>query len=187
MNPVHLDRKDETVDRIARAIGYKGRRIKAIIADTVTFHGTNWDEGSKRDYWVIRLADLKCIGVQDQLSPFRDSPFHDATHKIPDGFVIAVYDQWGQHDHMEIISPAANITPLLPAPVELTDDERKCLISTRSHKSSYGGDSNYRRTQAGMTASAWDAAKASLIARGFLNKAGAITNAGRNAIGNERL
>ena len=57
--------------------------------------------------------------------------------------------------------------------------------ATCSLKSSYGGVSNYRfheaRRYTGITAERYEAAKASLIARKLLNKAGAVTVEGQNA------
>jgi hypothetical protein len=41
--------------------------------------------------------------------------------------------------------------------------------------------------RSGITAPRWAAAKSSLVDRGLLSRAGAVTLMGRNAIGNERL
>jgi hypothetical protein len=80
----------------------------------------------------------------------------------------------------------ANANRLLPAPVELTWAERTVLLATMSWKSSYAGVSNYRFVEAqrtcGITLPEWENAKQSLIARKLLNKAGAVTVDGRNAI-----
>lgn len=86
----------------------------------------------------------------------------------------------------------SNAAALLPAPVELSAHEKEVLNATRSYKSSYGGRDRYDMAQSaaqyGKNAGAfpsreqWEAAKAALMARGFLNKAGAITVKGKNAL-----
>jgi hypothetical protein len=79
----------------------------------------------------------------------------------------------------------------LPAPTELTEDEEIVLVATRSLKASYGGVSNYRLSEArrytGIDLHRWETAKAMLIAKKLLNKAGAITVEGRNACPNHDL
>lgn len=191
MNTVHLRRSDPTVDRIVRATwpSYTGQHISAHLTDTVRFYGTQWDEGRKRDYALLRLADMKRVEVEE--APFLSrSELHERDHKIPDGFVVVVFND-GPRQSVEIITPPGNVSHLLPAPTELTADERTVLIATRSLKSSYGGVPNYRYHEArrarGITLDRWIAAKASLIEKRLLTKAGAITPEGRNAVGFEQL
>jgi hypothetical protein len=80
----------------------------------------------------------------------------------------------------------SNLAKLLPKPVELTGHEQTVLSYTASLKSSYGGISNYRFHEAhqrtGIILAEWDAAKQSLISKRLLNKRGAITTQGRNAL-----
>jgi hypothetical protein len=84
--------------------------------------------------------------------------------------------------------------PLLPATEELGAIEQLVLDYTISRKASYAGKDRYQqavddlrggyRSREGIARldrALWDAAKGSLIARGLLNKAGAVTVAGRNA------
>jgi len=73
---------------------------------------------------------------------------------------------------------ASNLLGAAPSE-DLDSDEKVVLYCTRAMKSSYNGKS--RRDYSGLTVDAWEAAKARLIGRGMLNKAGAITPAGRNA------
>jgi hypothetical protein len=185
METVHLRRSDPTVDALIKAAfpGWTGQRVEAHITDEVRFYGTNWDEGSRRTYVIVRLADLATFRIEQ--APFmRPSALHEKTYELPEGFVVIVRRE-GRYDGIEIISSAANITPLLPAPETLTEDEEIVLVATCSLKSSYAGVSNYRLQEArcftGITADRYEAAKASLIARKLLNKAGAVTVEGRNA------
>jgi hypothetical protein len=183
---VHLRRSDQTVDRLIRAAfpEFNGHHVTAYVTDTVRFWGTQWDEGHKREYAVVRLTDLRRVDVHEAPFMQRDA-FYDVDHKIPVGFVIVVhvYSRGGQS--IEIHSPGANISPLLPAPVNLTPDEETVLVATRCYKSSYAGISNYRfheaRRSRGITAERWETAKAALIGKRLLNRAGALTVEGRNA------
>jgi hypothetical protein len=185
-NTVYLERKDETVDAIVRAAfpGYTGKKIEAVMTDRVRFSGTQWDEGNKNEYVVLTLADLKSATIPT--APFmRQSADHETDVEIPVGYVVVCHCI-GRYDHIVIYTRPENITKMLPAPVELTEDERIVLTATRSLKSSYAGIKEYRfheaRRRRGITRDRWDAAKASLIGKRFLNAAGAITTNGRNAV-----
>lgn len=192
MSVIHLRRNDATVAAIIGASfpQFTGQKVEAHIQSTVRFIGTYWDEGSKRDYAVVRLADLRCGLIPDEQHG-TGSTAHDLDYPIPQGMVVVCHSRWGQREHVEIIGPASNLTPMLDRPADLTEDERTVLIATRSLKASYGGIKDFRFVEAsrrrGITRDRWDAAKANLIARKFLNKMGAITVEGRNAVGNEQL
>lgn len=182
MNIVHLSRSDRTVDAIIRATfpEYTGRRVWANITEKIQFHGTMWDEGNRRSYRFLSLSTMQTATIPTE--PFlQQSPVHDHYHTIPSGLVCVVMCE-GRYDHIEIHGPACNVTPLLPAPVELTEHEQIVLTCTRSYKSSYAGIKDYRRHQSGLTVAQWDTAKTSLIGKKLLAKNGAITVEGRNAV-----
>ena len=185
MQIVHLRRSDPTVDALIKAAfpGWTGQRVEAHVTDSVHLYGTNWDEGSRRTYVIVRLADLATFRIEQ--APFlRRSELHENRYELPEGFVVVVRRE-GPYAGIEIISSAADITPLLAAPDTLTEDEEIVLVATRSLKPSYGGVSNYRFVEArrytGISAGRYEVAKASLIAKKLLNRAGAITVEGRNA------
>jgi len=185
METVHLRRSDPTVDELIRAAfpGYTRQRVQGRIEDRISFYGTNWDEGGKRDYVIVWLADKATFRIHE--APFlRRSALHENSFELPPGFVVVVHAM-GRYDHIKIISAAASITPLLSAPEGLTEDEEIVLVATRSLKPSYNGVSNHRfveeRRYTGITPERYEAAKASLIEKKLLNKAGAITVEGRNA------
>ena len=188
MTTVHLRRSDESVDAIIRASfpSYNGKDVRANIATKTDFFGTQWDEGNKTDYVIIRLSDLASYSIPQ--APFaRSSDAHEKYHEITPGFVVVAYHSARGREYIEIIARPENITPMLPPPIELTEDEETVLIASRSLKSSYAGVSDYRfvesRRSRGITRQRWDAAKSALIARKLLNKAGAITVEGKNAVG----
>jgi hypothetical protein len=191
METVYLKRSDPTVDELIRAafLGLTCQRVEALVTDSVRFYGTNWDEGNRREYVIVRLADRKTFRIEE--APWMErSELHEKTYKLPPGFVVVVH-VIGRYEHVEIHTAADNVTRLLPAPVELTQDEEIVLVATRSLKASYGGVSNYRfveaRRHTGIDLHRWETAKSTLIARKLLNKAGAITVEGRNACPNHDL
>ncbi len=191
MNRVYLKKSDSSVAALLNATfpDYNGKNIVATVSDTVRFYNTQWDSGSKRSYCIVKLNGLQVCSIAE--APFlkRDA-LYETDHAIPEGYVVVVHAncRW---EHVEIIAPASAITPMLPAPVDLTDDEKTVLIATRSLKSSYNGIPNYRFVEAkrarGITLERWEAAKTSLIDKKFLNKAGAITVEGKNVCPNEYL
>ena len=190
MNTVHLRRSDPTVDRIVRAAwpSYTGQRVSAVLTDTVRFYGTQWDEGSRRDYAILRLADMKRVPIEE--APFlafraaREGPQDPRRLRRGRAQHRPLRQHRDLHAGRERERPPAR-------PTELSEDERIVLIATRSLKSSYGGVPNYRYHEArrarGITLDRWNAAKASLIEKKLLTKAGAITPEGRNAVGFEQL
>ncbi len=191
METVYLRRSDPTVDELIRAAfpGLTCQKVEAIVTESVHFCGTNWDEGNRREYVIVRLADMKTFRIEE--APWIErSELHEKTYKLPPGFVVVVHII-GRYEHIEIHTAADNVTRLLPAPVTLTEDEEIVLVATRSLKASYGGVSNHRFVEArrytGIDLHRWETAKATLIARKLLNKAGAITVEGRNACPNHDL
>ncbi|HXJ56442.1 MAG TPA: hypothetical protein VNU68_07230 [Verrucomicrobiae bacterium] len=184
---VELRRSDPTVDRLVRAAypDYKGRKVSATICRTVRFTGTNWDEGSKSYYVIVRVADLMVQGIQD--APyFHGSPLHETDHTIPTGFVVVERRYFRQYESIAIHAAPETVAPLLPPPSDLSDDEKVVLAATKNFKSSYGGVSDYRYREAhrvsGITRESWAAAKMALTMKGMLSANGAITPEGRNAI-----
>jgi hypothetical protein len=179
MKIVHLRRSDPTVAALIDAAfpDWKAQAVEAIVTDSVSFYGTNWDGGSRRTYVIVRLADLATYRIEQ--APFlRRSELHENRYELPEGLVVVVRRE-SRYDGTEIYTAAANVAPLLPPPVELSDDEQIVLVATCSLKG------HVRLQEANfwtkITADRYEAAKASLIARKLLNKAGAVTVEGRNA------
>ncbi len=179
---VYLRRSDPTVERLIQATfpAFRGKTVRAHIETSVEFYGSYWSDGAKRQYKLVRLDNLNVFPIPDH--PYmQESPGHDQTYELPPGVVCVVLDYSRAGQSIEIISGAANIQPLLPPPTEvLTEDEKRVLVVTRSLKSSYGGIKDYRFHESGLSRERYDTAKAILIAKKLLNKAGAITVEGRN-------
>jgi hypothetical protein len=186
MSTVYLERSDPTVDRILRAAfpACAAKRVAAHVQESVHFYGTQWDEGCKREYAMVRLDNLLHVDVPVQLF-MEHSALHDGTHEIPQGCVVVVHVYGRNGETFEILAPAATISPMLPAPVVLTEDERTVLIATWSFKASSRFVEAKRAS--GITLERYEVAKTALIERRFLDKRGAITASGRNAIGNAQF
>jgi hypothetical protein len=164
---------------------FTGQRIEAIPAETITFWGTNWDDGCRRRYKAVDLSTLKTVSVHKDPNWMTGSESYRTPVAIPEGCVVVVLVDSRCKQHVEIYAHPSTIQPMLPAPADLTDDEKVVLYYTRCLKSTYAGIKNYRFEEGGrkrgLTLERWEAAKASLMGKGFLNKAGAITVEGRNA------
>ena len=189
MNKICTDRKDATIDRIVRATfpGYTGRTITIEAAESVNC-ASYWDGGSRSYFRFLDLATFTTSGQMPAQSAF--DPHVRGLDRVPLAPNLAIVEHsivCGKDAGITIHVHALTLVGLLPAPVTLSWADSVVLTYTRSLKPCYAGISNYRYHEAHrettITAAEWDAAKADLIRRGLLNKAGAITDAGRNAIG----
>lgn len=146
-----------------------------------------WSGGQRDYYAIIPLSDAY-VGAAFMI-PENGTPFVPEVKpltELPVGFALVCHTA-GHHESVTVYVNQANLVNMLPAPVELSEHERQVLKYTSSFKSSYAGIGNYRfhtanRDNPSFTLENWETAKASCILRGFLNKAGAITESGRNAI-----
>lgn len=176
---------------VARAFpGYNGTKFKV-----EPFSGpmrlTSYWSGGSIDYWkIVRLTDGKTAGVPENGTPFM--PELKECASLPENCCLVRHTIFcGKDMGCTVYVRPENLTPMLPAVPVLTRNEQIVLAATAGLKSSYGGIKNYRFHEAheitGITESEYEHAKGSCIAKGLLNKAGAITGEGRNAINNVRL
>jgi hypothetical protein len=190
-NVIHLE--PEQVPPMLKA-GYSGRTFKAVITESVTLSDTYWSGGTRSTYQAVNLdTGQRYSPNQADCAPHHfGGKLEGVTFQIPPRTVIVEHVIFCGKDHgITLHARAEDIQPTLPAAVTLSTDEQTVLAATVGLKSSYGGIPNFRWHEAnkstGITLDRWDAAKAACIARGWLNKAGAITTAGRNAVGSFRL
>ena len=185
MTTIHLDKVDGTLANVARAAfpSYTGRKFRLQANETIDVR-SYWDGGSRDYFTFVRVADLK-VGAVPAQSAF-DQPLTGAeVAPIPPGFICVEHSIFcGKDAGLTFHVNPVDITPMLPVQIDLTWAERVVLKST-GYKSSYNGVSNYRETiareESGISSGEYQTAKAALIARGLLNKAGAITTDGKNA------
>jgi hypothetical protein len=168
---------------------YKGKKFSVSIVNYPISVKSYWDGGSKTYFNFINLNTNECSGEVPAQSVF-DRPIQnaDAVALVPGLACVAHHIFCGKDCGIEIMIHPDNAPALIEnKTVELTADE-KTVINYTGYKSSYAGISNYRFYSAhrdtGISLDNWKAAKSSLIVKGLLNKAGAITIDGRNAKNN---
>ena len=202
---LHLDRLDSQTQAIVNAAfpSYNGRKFKIEVASHPLNVKSYWDGGSRDYFTFVNLQTRETLTMPPQSAYDAQIAGADKVN-LPVGFVCVEHSIFcGKDSGITIHVHPDNAPMLLPAPsTELTDDQKTVLKYTRAVKSSYAGIKDYRyyshvqdvemeaRVQKNgklpMTRDAWDAAKSSLISSGHLNKAGAITADGRNAIADIR-
>jgi hypothetical protein len=193
MNAIHLDPK--LVPSSLRG-SYSGKTFKAIVTETVTIPADAglWNDGSRDSYSGIMLESGRSFSLGMQAAAPWDNSRRELTVNLAPGQAIVRSSMFcGSDMGLTFYVHPQNAAALLPAPsAELTDHEKIVLEATCSLKSSYGGRDRYQMaccdhlgnpygTLPKMTRDDWNAAKASLQTKGLLNKAGAITVAGKNA------
>ena len=146
-----------------------------------------WSEGC-RDYWaLVNLSNGRVFHVPENGTPFANSGKSFQIGNLPIGIALVNRSYSGNFESITISVHPNNLNRMaLPSVPELSENEKMVLKYTRSLKSSYAGISNYRFHEAnretGISLSVWEQTKATLISKGLLNKAGAITESGRNAV-----
>jgi len=195
MKTIHLE--PNQVPAMLRG-GYSGRKFQAEICESVTVgnHQGYWDGGSRDVFHVIRTVDGARLGLSDVSQHPGNVQPGSVTYRVDPGYVVVEHSMFcGKDAGLRFYVNPADAVAMLPAPGDpLTLLERLILHATKDLKSSYGGRDRYQMavdypSQFGrdfeeMTPSRdqWDEAKSRLIGRKLLNKAGAITTSGKNAI-----
>jgi hypothetical protein len=187
MSTFHIDKPDTFLKKIVAETfpSYTGRKFK-LSTDIPSRLDSYWSGGSKDSFAFFCLATGKSAGVRTN-HPFFEAGQPSDLDELPNGLILVQHTCFRGRDlGITVYANQADLAQMLPESTELTEDERIVLVYTRSLKSSYNGIKNHRfhsaRGEIGITAERWEAAKASLIGIKCLNKAGAITVKGRNAI-----
>jgi hypothetical protein len=185
---IHLEPTPD-VKRLASQTfpNYKGRKFKLDNSGHPVNVTSYWDGGSRDYYVALNLATGQTLPVPQNGTPFDGGPVAPNGVKVPQGYVIAEHSIFmGKDSGITFYVDPQSATQFLPTPVDLTDDERIALNATARLKNTYGGETDIRfresRRDHGITRDRWNAAVARLKDAKLLNKAGAITTAGRNAI-----
>jgi len=179
--------------------GYTGKKFKAVVVTQVTIPSDAglWSGGTRNTFRFVQLATGDAIAASDNMSAPWDSSRKDQHITLKPGFAVVEHSLFcGKDMGLTFYVHPDNAAALLPAPApELSEHESIVLSATCSFKSSYNGQDRYTmaKTQAEYpwrrddstpqfpTREQWQAAKDSLISKGLLNKAGAVTPKGRNA------
>ncbi len=186
MNTIYLNGNDETAKAIAKVAfpAYNGKKFKvSVVKNGHTFNLTSgWCEGSRDFYAVVDLANMKGVDVSNQAFVGNDFNRRGTDFQLPEGFAVVEHSIFcGKDVGITIYVTEANAAKLIPAPVELTREEKIVLAATRSLKSTYMGRT--RQMESGLSLAVWNATSDALKLKGLLAKNGAITPEGKNAIG----
>jgi hypothetical protein len=172
--------------------GYAGRTFRAYVVTSVEMPADagTWSDGSREMWCLRRLSDGQTVSITDTYSPPWSGQRADRKIAMVPGVVAVMHGMSrGKDVGLTFFVHPDDAAKLLPAPVDLTDHERIVLRATRAYKASYGGADRYtmawRDAQGKLfpTRKAWTEAKDSLTEKGLLDRRGALTTAGRNAIG----
>ena len=150
---------------------------------------TYWDGGTRYTYSLIRLDNGQPAAIPHVDPPQFGGPSRQAL-TMTEGIAVIEEFYTGYRTLTKIYIHPNNAAKLLPGPIEISDDEKIVLLFTAGYKPSYAGIADYRfhnaRQKTSITRDRWDAAKISCIGKRLLNRAGAITVDGRNAIAKDR-
>lgn len=184
---IHVDYRDAAGTAVARKAfpSYSGRSFKVSVHDAGGMSLTSYWDGGSRDYYVIvRLSDSKQLPIPQNGTPFDPYGYGiEMPLPAPDFAVVEHSIFCGKDMGLTVHVHAENAAKLIPAPVDLTWAEKVVLVATCSLKSSHMGRTRAQMAEreCGISQASWDAAKATLQGRRFLNAAGAVTVEGRNA------
>jgi len=172
---------------------YRTTQFSFVVTPTIELTGLQWHGGSRNSYVAVKLDTMEVKPLVDR-RPWPQNEYPMPPMNIPPGVAIVKQSTFrGKNFGVTFYLHPDNAPEMLPEPEEgqLDRDQKIVLAATRSLKSSYGGIKNLRfvqaRTETGITQDRWDAAKQHLIDHGYLNRAGALTPKGKNAIGWTRL
>jgi hypothetical protein len=184
---IHLDPHEVPAVFRQAFPGYRARKFVVEVRDSVTLDANYWSGGTRYEYRGVDLVTGTVLPPEcdEYGNPFPHPEVPTVTLE-PHRAIVCHKVFCGQDMGLCIYVHPADVAKLLPKPAELTEGERIVLQYTASLKASYGGISNYRFHEAhqrtGITQQEWDRAKESLIGKGLLNRRGAMTTKGHNAL-----
>jgi hypothetical protein len=178
---------------------YTGTKFEVEVCTSVHIPMTAglWDGGSRDTYTAIRTVDGSTVTLSDSIHAPWDAARRSQDVTLTPGICVVEHRIFcGKDMGLRFYLHPVDAAPLLPAPAqEMTACEQLVLNYTVSRKSSYMGKDRYAMARDDLrygyvpegaprpvmpSRGDWDAAKTALIARGLLNKAGAITTLGKN-------
>jgi hypothetical protein len=203
-NRIYLDKLDPLTSRIVGVAfpAYRGKKFAIEIRDYPIDVRSYWDGGSRDYFTFVNLTTYETMAMPAQSGFDRQIQGADSV-TIPAGFACVQHTIFcGKDLGLTIIVGPSNAALLITEQsAALTEDQTLVLAYTRGRKSSYAGRDrcdmaiedmrSSRRFDPSkpepITRDRWNSAKASLIDAGYLNKAGAITVKGKNAIGDKSI
>ena len=190
---IHVDKNHDAAQLMRRAFpAYTGNKFAVVIRESGMSLVSHWDGGSRDYFEVVSLETGEKRAVPQNGTAF-DTFSLDSAPVPANGLAVVEHSiSQGKDLGLTLHIHPHNATAMLPAPsFDLSEHEAFVLAATAQLKASYAGKDrfeNSRKSYPGalsghdMTRAQWDAAKSALFALGLLNKAGAITIAGKNTV-----
>ena len=187
MNVTYLDGSEAGIRELALAAfpSYKGRKFSFEITSEVQPMPTYWDGGTRYQYAAVQISTRRAVVGQSFAPPGFGGPgMVRPIQLVPDVLVVEHCVFCGQDAGLTFHVHPSDAPKMLPPAPDVTGDMRIVCEYSAALKASYGGVKDLRFVEAsretGITREQWDTARAACIAAKLLNKAGAITPAGRN-------
>ena len=164
---------------------YKGKKIKFIPTTKVHISDTYWGGGTRSTWRAVNLSTKVSKPFPNIPPPQFGGPSSVLEMTLFPGMAVVEHSIFcGEDMGLTFYIHPEDAPFLLPAPTKLSPEERIVCEYSIARKSSYvGKDRCDMAMDDGKIPSRqeWDKAKESCITKKLLNKAGAITPAGRNA------
>jgi hypothetical protein len=163
---------------------WKGKKIEVRPFIGPMDLASGWSGGTRSDFVMINISTGATAEVPENGTIAR-RPVGELK-SLPINCMLVEHTIFcGTDCGLTIYVNPENLNKFVTGGDDLGLDHHIVLTATANLKSSYAGISNYRFHEAsretGITAERWETAKSFLISNSYLNKAGAITDKGRNA------
>jgi hypothetical protein len=188
MNIIHLE-PNMVPDHLKTIDGYNGKKFKAVVCTEMTVPITAglWQGGSREYFVAVDFDSGRIIEFPNQHNFIQGRS--EKQIELKPGFAVVEHVMsCGKDAGLTFYIHPDNASKMLPVPVTLDDVETHVLHATARYKASYMGRDRYAMAfddwhdNNAPTRNDWDRAKTSLIEKGLLNKAGAITVTGKNHV-----
>jgi len=182
----YLNKKDVPAHLLG---AYKGNKLEAEPCTSVTIpcDAGLWSGGTRQHYVALEIQTGKMTSLPGQQSAPWDKDRKSYAIELRPGYAIVCSNVFcGKNLGLTYYVHPSDIAKLVPdnSTVQLCDVEKRVLRIIQGYKA-FARNDEFRR--AGIEIGEADAIKARLVTLGLLNKAGAITVAGRNACEGVRL
>ena len=163
-------------------LGYTGKKfqVEAVESVKIPSYAGLWDGGSRTTYTAIELATGNSVTASDNSSAPWDDTRKDRLFALRSGYAVVRHQISQGHDlGLTFYVHPSDIVKLIPEnkSADLTEQELKFLAVIRGIKSGYRNEYFARM---GLKQADIEALKDKFTSLGYLNKAGAITVAGKN-------
>ena len=177
MNTIYTD-APEAIAVVQRAFPeYRHAASRLSIRAFHPVKPTSYWSGGNRDYWALASLDGKSAtgAAKENGSGFGETA--PEITEIPEGTALVRFST-GNYVCACIYLRPENLTAMLPAPVELGENEKIVLICSSNLTSPARKEAMARN---GLTLNKIEESKQILVSKGLMTKNGAVTTDGRNA------